>query len=197
MFAIIAPNNNFHRQRSLTQCSWYGSREMERRSGIHTFECYRVPQTRGPGEVGVIVSRFVKNAHTDNNGKHRLLVNQTFTNETNIHEQLAGAGFVGPDASVYNSTSVTHQIHCVYIMGKIFSAVMTGSPNMPEPNDYEAHFLHCVDYMRQAAMCAGDLAIEPRGENGQPGMVNLENAFNGLHGEQTQNLGATSLRRWC
>lgn len=54
---------------------------------------------------------------------------------------------------------------------------------MPEPNDYEAHFLHCVDYMRQAAMCAGDLAIEPRGENGQPGMVNLENAFNGLHGE--------------
>ncbi|KAJ4419797.1 hypothetical protein N0V82_004732 [Gnomoniopsis sp. IMI 355080] len=92
-----------------------------------------------------------------------------------------GAGFVGPDASVYNSTSVTHQIHCVYIMGKIFSAVLTGSPDMPEANDYEAHFLHCVDYMRQAAMCAGDLAIEPRGENGQPGPVNLENAFNGLH----------------
>lgn len=68
-------------------------------------------------------------------------------------------------------------------MGKIFSAVLTGSPDMPEANDYEAHFLHCVDYMRQAAMCAGDLAIEPRGENGQPGPVNLENAFNGLHGE--------------
>lgn len=68
-------------------------------------------------------------------------------------------------------------------MGKIFSAVLTKSPNMPEPEDYEAHFLHCVDYMRQAAMCAGDLAIEPRGENGQPGQVNLVNAFNGLHGE--------------
>lgn len=68
-------------------------------------------------------------------------------------------------------------------MGKIFSAVLTKSPNMPEPEDYEAHFLHCVDYMRQAAMCAGDVAIEPRGENGQPGQVNLVNAFNGLHGK--------------
>lgn len=100
-----------------------------------------------------------------------------------IVHQTAGAGFIGPDASIYNSTSVTHQLHCVYIMGKIFAAVLTGSPDMPEANDYEAHFLHCVDYMRQAAMCAGDLAIEPRGENGQPGMVNLENAFNGLHGK--------------
>lgn len=37
--------------------------------------------------------------------------------------------------------------------------------------------------MRQAAMCAGDLAIEPRGENGQRGPINLETAFNGQHGE--------------
>jgi hypothetical protein len=68
-------------------------------------------------------------------------------------------------------------------MGKIFSAVLTKASNIPEPEDYEAHFLHCVDYMRQAAMCAGDLAIEPRGENGMPGPVNLENAFNGYHGQ--------------
>lgn len=70
-------------------------------------------------------------------------------------------------------------------MGKIFSAVLTNSPDLPEPDDYEAHFLHCIDYMRQAAMCAGDLAIEPRGENGQPGPVNLDNAFNGQHGEKS------------
>lgn len=75
-------------------------------------------------------------------------------------------------------------------MGKIFSAVLTKSPNMPEPEDYEAHFLHCVDYMRQAAMCAGDLAIEPRGENGQPGQVNLVNAFNGLHGKCSARLAS-------
>jgi hypothetical protein len=72
-----------------------------------------------------------------------------------------------------------------YIIGKIFSAVLTNSPELPEPDDYEAHFLHCVDYMRQAAMCAGDLAIEPRGEDGQPGPVNLDNAFNGQHGENS------------
>lgn len=72
-----------------------------------------------------------------------------------------------------------------YIMGKIFSAVLTNSPDLPEPDDYEAHFLHCIDYMRQAAMCAGDLAVEPRGENGQPGPVTLDNAFNGHHGEKS------------
>lgn len=70
-------------------------------------------------------------------------------------------------------------------MGKIFSAVLTNSPELPEPDDFEAHFLHCIDYMRQAAMCAGDLAVEPRGENGQPGPVNLDNAFNGHHGENS------------
>ncbi|OAG04185.1 uncharacterized protein CC84DRAFT_1095450 [Paraphaeosphaeria sporulosa] len=88
------------------------------------------------------------------------------------------------DGLVYNSTSVTHQLHCVYIMGKIFSSVVTGvaAEDMPEPGDYEAHFLHCVDYMRQAAMCAGDVAIEPRGEReGERGAVSLENAFNGKH----------------
>lgn len=86
------------------------------------------------------------------------------------------------DGLVYNSTSLTHQLHCVYIMGKIFSAVLTHAADMPEPEDYEAHFLHCVDYMRQAAMCAGDVAIEPRGERaGEKGPVSLENAFNGRH----------------
>lgn len=146
-----------------------------------------------PGSSNTLTLKCIGTA-----GPFQMSCNLDTSKETNIREYLAGAGFVGPDASVYNSTSVTHQIHCVYIMGKIFSAVMTGSPNMPEPNDYEAHFLHCVDYMRQAAMCAGDLAIEPRGENGLPGMVNLENAFNGLHGEQILIMGATSRRRqWC
>lgn len=88
------------------------------------------------------------------------------------------------DGLVYNSTSVTHQLHCVYIMGKIFSAVFTNASEIPEPEDYEAHFLHCVDYMRQAAMCAGDLTIEPRGEReGERGAVSLDNAFNGVHGK--------------
>ncbi|RDW58868.1 hypothetical protein BP6252_13344 [Coleophoma cylindrospora] len=94
-----------------------------------------------------------------------------------------GAAFVGGPGSddIYNSTSVTHQLHCVYIMGKIFSAVLTKSPNIPEPDDYEAYFLTCVDYIRQSVMCAGDVAIEPRGENGRPGTVNHENSFHGHH----------------
>ncbi|KAK8105200.1 hypothetical protein PG999_008559 [Apiospora kogelbergensis] len=92
----------------------------------------------------------------------------------------AGSDF-GEDGKVYNTTSVTHQIHCVYIMGKIFSSVLSNSTDIGIPSDYEAHFLHCVDYMRQAAMCAGDVTIEPRDDNGSPGPVTLENAFNGYH----------------
>jgi hypothetical protein len=68
-------------------------------------------------------------------------------------------------------------------MAKIFSAVVTKSSTIPEAADYEAHFLHCADYMRQAAMCAGDMTLEPRGENGKPAEVTLDNAFNGIHGE--------------
>ena len=67
-------------------------------------------------------------------------------------------------------------------MAKIFSAVLNKASEIPEQDDYEAHFLHCADYMRQAAMCAGDLAIEPRGEHGDPAPVTLDNAFNGYHG---------------
>lgn len=37
---------------------------------------------------------------------------------------------------VHNHTDTTQ-----YIMGKIFSAVLTKSPNIPEPEDYEPHFL--------------------------------------------------------
>ncbi|KAH8664404.1 hypothetical protein BX600DRAFT_464383 [Xylariales sp. PMI_506] len=94
-----------------------------------------------------------------------------------------GAAFVGGPNSddIYNTTSVTHQLHCAYVMGKIFSAVLTKSPNIPEPDSYEAYFLTCVDYIRQAAMCAGDVAIEPRGTDGKPAPVSHENSFNGLH----------------
>ncbi|KAK7955881.1 uncharacterized protein PG986_005103 [Apiospora aurea] len=75
----------------------------------------------------------------------------------------AGSDF-GADGKVSNTTSVTHQIHCV-----IFSSVLSNSTEIGIPSDYKAHFLHCVDYMRQAAMCAGDVAIEPRDEDGKPG----------------------------
>ncbi|KAK8052479.1 hypothetical protein PG993_003864 [Apiospora rasikravindrae] len=96
---------------------------------------------------------------------------------------VAGSDF-GEDGKVYNTTSVTHQIHCVYIMAKIFSSVLSNSTDIGIPSDYEAHFLHCVDYLRQAAMCAGDVALEPRSdEDGKPGAVTLENAFNGYHGK--------------
>lgn len=93
-----------------------------------------------------------------------------------------GAAFLpGGKEEAYNSTSVTYQLHCVFFMAKAFSAVLTDRSKIPEPDDYERHFLHCADYMRQAAMCTGDVTIEPRGENGKPGSVNLDNAFNGLH----------------
>lgn len=162
---------------SLTQRSRNGDCEMEWRPRIYTLERDRVSSTRGPGEMGNAVPRSVGTPR--DNGPQRPF---SHVMPELITQQTAGTGFIGPNELTYNSTSVTHQLHCVWFMGKTFSAVVTGG-DIPEPDDYEAHFLHCVDYMRQAAMCAGDVAIEPRGENDQPGHANLVNAFNGLHGK--------------
>lgn len=48
------------------------------------------------------------------------------------------------------------------MMGRIYAGI-THSMTNRLPADYHAHFLHCIDYLRQGVMCAGDLAVEPHG----------------------------------
>ncbi|KAF2800437.1 hypothetical protein K505DRAFT_320428 [Melanomma pulvis-pyrius CBS 109.77] len=70
----------------------------------------------------------------------------------------AGTGFPGP-GKIFSTTSMTHQLHCIYMMARIFSGVVSG--NIQDiPTDYHFHFSHCVDYIRQGIMCSADLAVE-------------------------------------
>ncbi|KAF1997495.1 hypothetical protein P154DRAFT_605686 [Amniculicola lignicola CBS 123094] len=69
-----------------------------------------------------------------------------------------GTGFPGP-GKIFATTSMTHQLHCVYMMARIFSGVVSNNIQAI-PEDYHFHFMHCVDYIRQGIMCSADLAVE-------------------------------------
>ena len=49
------------------------------------------------------------------------------------------------------------------MMARVFSAVDSGAREAL-PKDYEARYLHCVDYLRQAVLCSADMAMEPVGQ---------------------------------
>jgi hypothetical protein len=69
-----------------------------------------------------------------------------------------GTGFPGP-GRIFSTTSMTHQLHCIYMIARIFSGVTSGRVR-DIPEDYNFHFMHCVDYVRQGIMCSADLAVE-------------------------------------
>lgn len=71
-------------------------------------------------------------------------------------------------------------------MARIFSGMALNStepiPDNLLPDDWHFHFMHCVDYIRQAVMCSADLALEPH----EPDDLDegaLDAAWNARHGE--------------
>lgn len=61
-----------------------------------------------------------------------------------------------PDKTVF-TTSVTHQIHCLFTIAQTYSGLKSGHPIPP---DHHWHMIHCVDYMREAILCSADMALE-------------------------------------
>ncbi|KAI0019417.1 hypothetical protein F4780DRAFT_780454 [Xylariomycetidae sp. FL0641] len=55
------------------------------------------------------------------------------------------------------TTSTTHQLHCLYAMVQTYSGLSSGHEI---PDDHHWHMIHCFDYLRQAIMCSGDMALE-------------------------------------
>lgn len=53
-----------------------------------------------------------------------------------------------------------------------------------ELDDYHTHYLHCIDYLRQAVMCAGDTALEPHSANDGKDLGPLDGGWNGIHGKR-------------
>jgi hypothetical protein len=67
-----------------------------------------------------------------------------------------------PAQTVY-TTSVTHQLHCLYtILGAYNSQkIALQNPDLPiPPIKMPWHINHCFEYMRQAVMCSADVALE-------------------------------------
>lgn len=62
------------------------------------------------------------------------------------------------------TTSVTHQLHCLYVILKAHNSMklVVTEPGPAKPYTLEDpwHLNHCFDYIRQAIMCAGDVALE-------------------------------------
>lgn len=73
----------------------------------------------------------------------------------NLPHPLEGALYekVG---SVY-TTSVTHQLHCLYNILEVYSSLKAGKTIAKQ---MEGHIPHCFEYLRQNIMCCGDTALE-------------------------------------
>lgn len=91
-----------------------------------------------------------------------------------------GAGWGAPTQDTFFTTSMTHQLHCVFMMARIYAAL---SGNMTDMlmSDYHSHYLHCVDYLRQGIMCSADLAMEPHEQTDPDDNGPLDGSWNGHH----------------
>ncbi|ETS74181.1 hypothetical protein PFICI_14047 [Pestalotiopsis fici W106-1] len=91
----------------------------------------------------------------------------------------SGTGW-GTDRTTFSTTTMTHQLHCLFMMTHIYAGLATNN-TASLPHDYNSHYLHCIDYLRQGVMCAADLATEPHkptdSDDNGPG----DGSWGGLH----------------
>lgn len=91
------------------------------------------------------------------------------TDEESVHYQVQGlpsdwdwfslAGYevglgyarLGPENRIF-VVSMFHQMHCLRMLNLAFSK---------EPIAVPEHIHHCLNYLRQAALCGADLSLEP------------------------------------
>lgn len=70
------------------------------------------------------------------------------------NQPLQGPGF---SHTVY-TTSVTHQLHCLYNIAQVYSGLVSDPSLIPQ--QMQGHLPHCFEYLRQTIMCCGDTALE-------------------------------------
>lgn len=66
-----------------------------------------------------------------------------------------------PNHTVF-TTSMTHQLHCLYTILEAYNVqkVTLEASLRVDPVRMPWHINHCFEYIRQAIMCAGDVALE-------------------------------------
>jgi hypothetical protein len=74
------------------------------------------------------------------------------------------------------------------MMAKVYSGIMS---NMTSglPHDYNSHFLHCVDYLRQGIMCSADLSMEAHDVTDSDDLGPLDGGWSGHHGRSSPFFG--------
>jgi hypothetical protein len=95
--------------------------------------------------------------------------------DPSTHDNLPQPIHDYPNNTVF-TTSMTHQLHCLYTILEAYN-IMSVSLDEPSaavnPIQRSWHVNHCFEYIRQAIMCAGDVALEgaattfPSGPNGE------------------------------
>ncbi|PMD42849.1 hypothetical protein L207DRAFT_424172 [Hyaloscypha variabilis F] len=105
-----------------------------------------------------------------------------FTDETlDSWKKLMPAGTrFGSIGEPFSTTSMTHQLHCVYMMARIFSGIVSNN-TQKIPDDYYSHFFHCIDYLRQGIMCSADLALEAHDAMDPDDLGPLDGGWSGIH----------------
>ncbi|KAG6366962.1 hypothetical protein INS49_001143 [Diaporthe citri] len=75
------------------------------------------------------------------------------------YDNLPPRPLEGPNIknTVY-TTSVTHQLHCLYNIAQVYSGLNSDPSLIPE--QMQGHLPHCFEYLRQTIMCCGDTALE-------------------------------------
>lgn len=75
------------------------------------------------------------------------------------YDNLPTRPLEGPNIknTVY-TTSVTHQLHCLYNIAQVYSGLNSDPSLIPE--QMKGHLPHCFEYLRQTIMCCGDTALE-------------------------------------
>jgi hypothetical protein len=77
--------------------------------------------------------------------------------EPSLHNNLPHPIHDYPNISVF-TTSMTHQLHCIYTILDAYNTLkISGDPSLIK---MPWHINHCFEYIRQAIMCAGDVALE-------------------------------------
>lgn len=71
-----------------------------------------------------------------------------------LPHQLTGPNYEG--RSIF-TTSVTHQLHCLYAIIESHAAYEAG---VAQKENNAWHLAHCFDYLRQSIMCCADTALE-------------------------------------
>lgn len=67
------------------------------------------------------------------------------------------------------------------MIARIFSGV-TSNRLQDIPEDYNFHFMHCVDYIRQGIMCSADLAVEVHEPKDSDDFGPQDGGWSGHHG---------------